>query len=122
MIQIFHNPRCQKSRDALKLIERSEEEIQVIHYLKDIPTKDELGKLIDCLGITPEKLVRKNEALWKENYRDRSLSGEEILNLMVKNPKLIERPILVKDNYAVLGRSEDKVREFMKILGLEKNI
>jgi arsenate reductase len=116
MIQIFHNPRCQKSRNALRLVSQSSEAIQVIHYLKEIPSKEELLRTINCLGLAPEALVRKNEALWKEKYSDRKFSADGLINLLLENPKLIERPILIRGNTAIIGRSEDKVRDFMKIL------
>ncbi|MGB5275094.1 MAG: arsenate reductase family protein, partial [Flavobacteriaceae bacterium] len=116
MIKIFHNPRCQKSRNALSMVSQSGEAFQVVDYQKEIPTKAELLQIIERLGIAPETLVRKNEALWKEKYRDRKFSGDEIIDLLLENPKLIERPILVKGNRAIIGRAEDKVREFMKTL------
>lgn len=116
MIKIFHNPRCQKSRNALSLVSRSGEAIQVVNYLKDIPTKAELLQIMERLGISPEALVRKNEALWKEKYGHRKFSGDEIVNLLLEHPKLIERPILIKGNRAIIGRSEDTVLEFMKTL------
>lgn len=116
MIKIFHNPRCQKSRNALNLISRSGEAIQVVNFLKDIPTKAELLQIIERLGIAPEALVRKNEALWKERYGNLKFSGDDIIDLLLEHPKLIERPILIKGNRAIIGRSEDKIQEFMKTL------
>ncbi|WP_430907735.1 arsenate reductase (glutaredoxin) [Maribacter sp. 2-571] len=104
MIKIYHNPRCQKSREGLELLEKSGKAFEVIKYLEDIPTKDELRSVIDCLGIRPENLVRKNEAIWKEKYRGRLLSDEETLEAMIQYPKLIERPIVINGNSAVIGR------------------
>ncbi len=98
------------------MVSQSGEAFQVVDYQKEIPTKAELLQIIERLGIAPEALVRKNEALWKEKYRDRKFSGDEIIDLLLENPKLIERPILVKGNRAIIGRAEDKVREFMKTL------
>jgi arsenate reductase len=116
MIKIFHNPRCQKSRNALSLVSRSGEAVQVVNYLKDIPSKAALLQIIERLGIAPEALVRKNEALWKEKYKNRKFSDDEIIDLLVEHPKLIERPILIKGNRAIIGRSEERVRDFMKTL------
>ncbi len=109
MIKIYHNPRCQKSREGVSLLEQSGKEYQVIKYLDTIPTKDELRHIIDCLGIKPENLVRKNEAIWKEKFRGRLLSDEAILDAMIQYPKLIERPIVVNGNKAVIGRPKDKI-------------
>ena len=116
MLKIFHNPRCKKSRNALSLISSSGETIQVVNYLKDIPTKAELLQVMERLGMAPEALVRKNESLWKEKYKGRTFSDDEIIDLLLEHPKLIERPILIKGNRSIIGRSEDKVREFMKTL------
>ena len=116
MIKILHNPRCQKSRNALSLISKSGEAVQVVNYLKDIPTKAELLQIIARLNMAPEALVRKNEALWKEKYKSLKFSGDEIIDLMLENPKLIERPIIIHGNRAIIGRSEAIVREFMKTL------
>ena len=98
------------------MVSQSGEAFQVVDYQKDIPTKAELLRIIERLGIAPEALVRKNEALWKEKYRDRKFMADEIIDLLLEHPKLIERPILVKGNRAIIGRDEDKVREFMKTL------
>ena len=104
MIKIYHNPRCQKSREGLKVLENSGKEFEVIKYLEEVPTKEELRKVIDCLGITPEMLVRKNEQIWKDNFRGKLLSSEEVLDAMIQHPKLIERPIVVNGGKAVIGR------------------
>lgn len=109
MIKIYHNPRCRKSREGLALLEKSKKDFEVIKYLEEIPSKEELRSIINCLGITPENLVRKNEAIWKENYRGRLLSDEEVLDAMIEHPKLIERPIVVNGNKAVIGRPAENI-------------
>ena len=114
MIKIYHNPRCTKSRQGLEVLENSGEQFEVIKYLENIPTKDELRKVLSSLNISAENLVRKNEAIWKENYRGKSLSEEEILDAMIKYPKLIERPIVIKDNKAVIGRPTEKIYDLLK--------
>ncbi|WP_149275573.1 arsenate reductase (glutaredoxin) [Pareuzebyella sediminis] len=114
MIKIYHNPRCKKSREALNLLESSGKDYEIIKYLEEVPSKAELRNIISCLGITPEMLVRKNEAVWKENYRGRLLSGEEIVDAMVAHPKLIERPIVIKGNQAVIGRPTERVKEILE--------
>ena len=114
MIKIYHNPRCTKSRQGLEVLENSGEQFEVIKYLENIPTKDELRKVLSSLNISAENLVRKNEAIWKKNYRGKSLSEEEILDAMIKYPKLIERPIVIKDNKAVIGRPTEKIYDLLK--------
>jgi len=109
MIRIYHNSRCRKSREGLDLVEKSGAAFQIVNYLEDIPTKEELREVLNCLAISPEMLVRKNEAIWKENYRGKLLSDEDILDAMIAHPKLIERPIVVKGNKAVIGRPKENI-------------
>lgn len=113
MIKIYHNPRCTKSREGLELLEKSGQKFEVIRYLEDIPSKEELRQLIEYLGIAPVELVRKNETIWKEKYKGRKLSDAEIIKAMVENPKLIERPIVLKGNKAVIGRPAEKIKELL---------
>ncbi len=110
MIKIYHNPRCKKSREGLELLEKSGKEFEVVRYLEDIPTKEELREIINCLGISPEYLVRKNEAIWKQNYRNKLLSDEEVLDAMIKHPKLIERPIVISNGRATIGRPTENIK------------
>lgn len=114
MIKIYHNPRCTKSRQGLEVLEKSGEQFEIIKYLENTPTKDELRKVLGDLNIPVENLVRKNEAIWKENYRGKNLSEEEILDAMIQYPKLIERPIVIKDNKAVIGRPTEKIYDLLK--------
>ncbi len=109
MIKIYHNPRCRKSREALELLENSGKKFEVIKYLENVPTKKELEEIINCLGIEPIQLVRKNEAIWKEKFKGQSLSEAEVLDAMLAFPKLIERPIVVKDSSAVIARPAAKI-------------
>ena len=113
MIKIYHNPRCRKSREGLELLEKSGKDFEVIKYLEDIPSKEELRSVLGCLGISPENLVRKNETIWKDNYRGKLLSDEEILDAMILHPKLIERPIVINGNKAVIGRPSESIREIL---------
>lgn len=114
MIQIYHNPRCTKSRQSLEVLEKSGEEFEIIKYLDDIPTIDELKEVLGYLNIPAEKLIRKNEAIWKENFRNKTMSEEELLAAMVEYPKLIERPIVIKGNKAVIGRPTEKVNDLLR--------
>jgi arsenate reductase (glutaredoxin) len=113
MIKIYHNNRCSKSRCALKLLEESKKPFEVINYLEDIPSAKELAHIIKLLQIKPIELVRKNEAIWKENFKNKTLSDEELIDIMVKNPKLIERPIVINGKNAVIGRPTERVLEII---------
>ncbi len=114
MIKIYHNPRCTKSRQGLEVLQNSGEQFEIVKYLENIPTKDELRKVLGYLNISAENLVRKNEAIWKENYRGKNLSEENILDAMIQYPKLIERPIVIRDNKAVVGRPTEKIYDLLK--------
>lgn len=113
MIKIYHNPRCTKSREGLAILKKSGENFEVLKYLEDIPTKKELKEIIGLLGIKPEQLVRKNEAIWKENFKGKSLSDSQILDAMVLHPKLIERPIVINKNKAVIGRPPQNIQKII---------
>lgn len=113
MIQIYHNPRCSKSREALQLLEETGKEHNVILYLKDKLTKAQLTELINKLGIAPIELVRKNEQVWKDEYKGKELTNDEVINAMVVNPKLIERPIVVNGNKAVVARPAATLKEIL---------
>ena len=113
MIQIYHNSRCSKSRQCLSLIENSGKKFEVIKYLENPPTISELTNLISKLGIEPIDLVRKKEKLWIENYKNKVLSSNELIEIMSKNPILIERPIVINGNKAVVARPIEKSLEII---------
>lgn len=113
MITIYHNPRCSKSREGLSLLENSGKEFKTVLYIKNELSVKELTNIVKKLNISPIELVRKNESIWKENYKDKNLSDKEIIEIMVKNPKLIERPIVVNENKAVIGRPTEKINEII---------
>jgi len=109
MIKIYHNPRCSKSRAGLKLLEASKNEFEIIKYLDNPLSAKELTAIIKKLNIEPINLVRKNEVIWKENYKNKALTNNEIIEALLKNPKLIERPIVSNKNKAVIGRPTEKI-------------
>ena len=113
MIQIYHNPRCSKSRQALQLLEETGKPHNVILYLKDTLTKEQLTALISKLEITPIELVRKNEQVWKDEYKGKELTDDEVINAMLENPKLIERPIVVNGNKAVIARPAEALNAIL---------
>lgn len=108
-MKILHNPRCRKSRETLELIRNAGVEPEIILYLEDVPTKKELQDLLAKLKLSPESLIRKGEAIYKEQFKGKTLSDKEWIDTMVKYPKLIERPIVVKGKKAILGRPPENV-------------
>ncbi|TXD47141.1 arsenate reductase (glutaredoxin) [Polaribacter sp. IC073] len=109
MIKIYHNPRCSKSRQGLEILENSKKEFKVIKYLEEIPSEKELKEIIKLLGITPIQLIRKTEKVWKEEFKGKELSDTEIIKAMLNHPKLIERPIIINNNKAVIGRPPEAI-------------
>ncbi|PAA96178.1 arsenate reductase (glutaredoxin) [Serratia fonticola] len=114
-VTIYHNPRCSKSRETLALLEQHGVEPQVVLYLDTPPSVAELKKLLQELGFTSAReLMRKKEDLYKElGLADETLSEEQLLQAMVSNPKLIERPIVVKGGKARIGRPPEQVLEIL---------
>lgn len=110
---IYHNPRCSKSRQTLALLEEKGEEFEVKEYLKEIPSKAELKEVLKMLDIPAEKLLRKGEAIFKEEFKGKDLTESQWIDAMIKHPKLIERPIVVKDGKAALGRPPEQVLEIL---------
>ena len=113
MIQIYHNSRCSKSRDCLAFIENSKKEFKIINYLINPPSFDELSVIIKKLQLEPLDLVRQKEKVWIENFKNQKLNAQEIIQAMVSNPILIERPIIIKENSAIIGRDLKKVTDFI---------
>jgi len=113
-ITLWHNPRCSKSRDSFKLLEERGIEANVVKYLEDVPTKEELQSILAMLGMnSARELMRTKEAVYSElNLKDET-SEEKLIEAMVSNPKLIERPIIIKGKKAVIGRPIEKVIELL---------
>ena len=105
MLTIYHNPRCSKSREALQLLQQQQQPLQVVEYLKTPPSAAELEQLLVKLGITARQLLRSKEAEYQQlGLADTSLSEQQLIAAMVAQPKLIERPIVVNGERAVIGR------------------
>jgi arsenate reductase len=113
MTTLYHNPRCSKSRQALQLLEEEGETIEIVKYLETPPSHQELKQVIELLGIKPIALIRTNEAEWKENYIGKTLTDDELIDAMIKYPKLIERPIAIKGTHAIIGRPPEKVLDIL---------
>src|SRR4051812_32187657 len=113
MIQIYHNQRCGKSRNCLLTLKESNKEFEIINYLNTPPTAAELKELLQKLDLSPIELVRQKEQIWIENYKGKTLTEDEIIQAIAENPILIERPIVVNGNKAIIGRDLEKVIPFI---------
>lgn len=113
MIKIYHNPRCSKSGEGLSILEESGKEFEIIDYMKTHVSENELNELIEKLNINPIDLVRKNEEIWKQNFKDKKLIDKKIVQAMIENPKLIERPIVINGNKAVIGRPPVLIKDIL---------
>lgn len=112
-MKIYHNPRCGKSREGLAILQESKLPFEIINYIETPLSTAELTEIIKLLGIPPIDLVRKNEAIWKENYKGKNLSDSEIIAAMAANPKLIERPIVINSGKAVIGRPPELIKSIL---------
>lgn len=113
-VVIYHNPRCSKSRQTLKLLQDRGLKPRVIEYLKTPPNKQELEKLLDKLDMEPRDLIRKKEKAYQETgLDDPTINKDQLLQAMIDHPILIERPIVVTDKKAVLGRPPENVLEII---------
>ena len=108
-MKIYHNPRCRKSREGVQYLTNKGVKFEMIEYLKDNLSKETIQILLNKLNITALELIRKNEKIWKENYKDKSLSEKELVEVLHKEPKLIERPIIESENLAVIGRPKENI-------------
>ena len=112
--KIYHNPRCSKSRQTLQLLKEHQIEPQIVEYLKTPPSREELEQILDMLGLEPRELMRTKEKEYKEQgLNDPALSRDQLIEAMLATPKLIERPIVIKDGKAAIGRPPEKVLELL---------
>lgn len=112
-MELFHNPRCSKSRQALSILQEKGIEPEIRLYLSDVPSKKEVTSILHKLDIPAEKIIRKGEKVYKEQFQGKELSQDEWINAMVQNPKLIERPILINGDKAMIGRPPENVLEIV---------
>lgn len=113
MITIYHNPRCSKSREGLQFLELEGKAFTTVKYLNEPLTKDELTTIIKKLGIAPIELVRTKEKIWVSDYKGKELSENEVIEAMLLHPNLIERPIVVNGDKAVIARPAEKIKEIL---------
>ena len=110
-LAIYHNPRCSKSREACEIIDTKGIPFELREYLVNPLSKKELKALLKKLGMKAEQLVRKTEELYKTNFKHKKLNNTEWIEVLVKNPILIERPIIVKGQKAVIGRHPESINK-----------
>ena len=113
-VTIWHNPRCSKSRNAVALLEEKGVESEVVKYLDTPPSKEELVAMLKMLGISARELMRTKEDIYKALDLKNEHDEEKLIEAMVENPKLIERPIVIKDGKAAIGRPIENIIELIK--------
>jgi arsenate reductase len=112
--KIYHNPKCSKSRATLELLEEQGVEVEVIKYLENPPSRAELTVLLEMLGLSAKGLMRSKEDIYKELGINEINDEDMLVGLMVANPKLIERPIVIKDGKAAIGRPIENIIELLE--------
>jgi arsenate reductase len=113
-VTIYHNPRCSKSRQTLELLDDAGTRPEIIEYLKSPPTRDELQSILAMLGLRPRELMRTKEPEYKENHLDNpELTDDELIEAMIRIPKLIERPIVIHNGKAAIGRPPENVKAIL---------
>ncbi len=114
-ITLYHNPRCSKSRETLKLLQQRQIEPDIRLYLEQPPSREELQTLLEKLGISARQLLRTGEQPYKDNnLKDRGLSETQLIDAMLEHPKLIQRPIAIKGDRAIIGRPPEAVLELVE--------
>jgi len=107
---IYHNPRCSKSRQTLEILNQQDVDTEIVLYLENPPSAQEVASILQKLGLSARDIIRKGEEEYKLlNIKDQSLTENELISFMSENPKLIERPIVVKDDKAIIGRPPENV-------------
>jgi len=110
---IYHNPRCRKSREALNFLQEQGIEPQIVKYLDNPPSSEELKRVLAKMDASPEDILRREEPIFKEKFKGKKFTEEEWLMVMNENPKLIQRPIVIRGHRAVLGRPLDNVKKLL---------
>jgi len=113
-MKILHNNRCSKSRCALEILENNGVDFEVVKYLENPLTEEEIRDLLTKLGQPAESIVRKGEAIFKSEFKGKEMSEDDWVKAMATYPKLIERPIVIKGDKAVVGRPPEKIEELLK--------
>lgn len=110
---IYHNPRCRKSRETLQLIKDKGVTVEIVEYLNTSPSELQLKDILSKLGMKAKEIIRKSEPVFKENFKEKDFSEDQWIRILAENPILIERPIVVKENEAVIGRPPENVLKLL---------
>ena len=113
-LKIYHNPRCRKSREALQLLEEENCDFEVVLYMEQGLSTEEIESLIKQLSYQAEQLIRKNETIWKEEYKGKEIAEKQLIEALSKHPKLIERPIISNGKQAIIARPIENLKVFLK--------
>ena len=115
MLKIYFKPTCSTCRTALDLIKgNTKEKVELFEYLVTVPTQKEIREILKMLGLKADQIVRKKESLYKEKYEGKKVSNSEWIKILTQNPILIERPIVIKDGKAIIGRPPERVLELLE--------
>ncbi|MDT8339508.1 MAG: arsenate reductase (glutaredoxin) [Sulfurimonas sp.] len=112
-IKIWHNPKCSKSREAMEILQEKKCDAEVIKYLEESPNEDQIKSILKMLDIAPRELMRIKEDIYKELNLKEELDDSALISAMAKHPKLIERPIIIKGERAIIGRPTERIAEFL---------
>ena len=112
-MKIYHNPRCRKSREGISYLESKKINFEVIDYIKNNLSSEQIRNILKKLQLKPIELVRKNEAIWKEKYKGKDFTDEQLIKILSNEPKLIERPIIVSEKLAVIGRPAENIDKLL---------
>ena len=108
-MKIYHNPRCRKSREGIKYLESKKINFEVIDYIKNNLSSEQIRYILKKLQLKPIEIVRKNEAIWKEKYKGKDFTDDQLIRILSNEPKLIERPIIVSEKLGVIGRPAENI-------------
>jgi len=112
-MKIYHNPRCRKSRESVNYLADKNIDFEIIEYLKERVSENMMKSILKSLNMSAIELVRKNEKIWKDNFKGKELKEEEIISLLCNEPKLMERPIIVCKNKAVIGGPKENIDKLL---------
>ncbi len=112
-MKIYHNPRCRKSREGIKYLESKKINFEVIDYIKNNLSSEQIRYILKKLQLKPIEIVRKNEAIWKEKYKGNDFTDDQLIRILSNEPKLIERPIIVSEKLGVIGRPAENIDKLL---------
>ena len=112
-MKIYHNPRCRKSREGIKYLESKKINFEVIDYIKNNLSSEQIKNILKKLQLKPIELVRKNEVIWKEKYKGKDFTDDQLIKILSNEPKLIERPIIIAEKLAVIGRPAENIDKLL---------